>query len=225
MVTVKVVRRQRYTVVDRKTIRDERLSLRALGLLVLLLDLPEESDLDSTTISQARAEGRDAIRTAFRELEATRYVVRQRGQDARGQWKTITYVGERPFLEDAQLDLAPAPRNPASVDPASVSPALKEKEPGAKAPEEPSPAATAAWAIVNRVYAARNPKPVMGKRQAAHLVERLIVAGHLPEKVEAAMGAVTTISAGSLEAHLAGRRGARQAIDSNRDQPEGRMAL
>lgn len=242
MVTLRVVRRHRFTIVDRKTVRDTRLSLRALGLLVVLLDQPDEASIDSATISAERSEGRDAVRTAMRELETAGYILRRKEQVERGRWVTVTYVGERPFAaaQDGIPGLSPTPENPAPVNPppAPRNPAPGQPTPGrpgpkrerpteAEASEEESSAATAAWGIVNRVYDARNPKPVMGKRQCQHLVERLLVAGHPADRVETALTQVRTISASSMETFLAGGAPVRalRPVDTDRAAPEGRVTL
>jgi len=96
MGTIRVARRARYTSIDRRTIRDTRLSFRARGVLLWLLDRPDESTTDSDLIAEHGAEGRDAIRTALRELRDHGYMTRRKVRGERGRWVTESWVFERP---------------------------------------------------------------------------------------------------------------------------------
>lgn len=97
MSTIRVAKRERFTVVDRRTVNDDRLSFRARGLLFWLLDKPDDWHTSSDAISRESKEGRDAIRTALRELEECGYLVRVKAQDPdSGHWTTTTLVYEQP---------------------------------------------------------------------------------------------------------------------------------
>lgn len=99
MSTIRVQRRSRFTTIDRETINDDRLSFRARGLLVWLLDKPDDWRCDSDSLAMAASEGRDAIRTALRELAECGYIRRTKTQTSRGQWITETMVFERPPVD------------------------------------------------------------------------------------------------------------------------------
>jgi hypothetical protein len=99
-VTLRVVDRKQFTVVDSRTVNDKSLSLRARGLLVWLLDKPDGWRVNSQEISKQCTEGREAIRTAIRELEDAGYVTRLKYQLDDGQWFTETIVSERPEGEE-----------------------------------------------------------------------------------------------------------------------------
>lgn len=122
---VKHAHPRRWTAVDRRTINDEALSFRARGVLVWLLDKPEDWEWRSDTIALVGAEGRDAIRAAVRELEEHGYVERRRVQGESGRWLTETWVYERPEDSAPKTDSqAPVAGNQASVNRASVSQSL-----------------------------------------------------------------------------------------------------
>ena len=104
--TIRVTKRTRFTVIDRATVNDGRLSFRARGVLLWLLDKPDDWQTDSNAIARAGTEGRDAVRASLKELEACGYLVRNKRQTAGGQWITDIEVHERP----AQ----PTPENPSS---------------------------------------------------------------------------------------------------------------
>lgn len=123
MSTLRVARRSRYTSVDRRTINDTALSYRARGVLVWLLDKPDDWRADATSIASGGTEGRDAIRSALRELEAGGYLVRSKRRDeGTGRWVTEHVLYEHPSLAHqgglpAQAD---QPRVTSAGDPGAV---------------------------------------------------------------------------------------------------------
>lgn len=103
------IRRRRpkyeFTQIPNAALRDYRLSWRARGLLAELLSYPPgyEISVDELVKRARRAagatEGRDAMRTAVRELKQVGYIVSTRRQDARGRWITETEVTDDPAYE------------------------------------------------------------------------------------------------------------------------------
>lgn len=83
-----------FTQVDNHTLRDPDISFRATGLLAVLLSMPEGSKIDSPTLAGMKSEGREAIRSALRELEEAGYLRRTKEQADGGQWRTVTEVAE-----------------------------------------------------------------------------------------------------------------------------------
>lgn len=74
---VRVAKRRRFTVIDNTAIEDERLSFRALGLLTYLLSKPDEWKANVAHLCERHVEGREAVRSALRDLESLGYVVRR----------------------------------------------------------------------------------------------------------------------------------------------------
>jgi hypothetical protein len=110
-------RRHRYTSVERSSLNDDRLSFRARGVLVWLLDKPDDWRTDSTAIARAGKEGREAIRSALRELEEAGYLRRSKTQDEGGRWVTIVDVYETP--EEAAEDQGTDARKPVVGSPST----------------------------------------------------------------------------------------------------------
>lgn len=106
MGTIRVAKRNRFTPIDRRTINDRQLSFRARGVLHFLLDKPEGWKADSELLTVHTTEGRDAIRSALRELEEFGYLVRRKWRDSStGQWVSEHIVYERPSdAEEASDD-------------------------------------------------------------------------------------------------------------------------
>ena len=78
-------RKDPYLQIDRRTIRDDRLSFRALGILTYLLDKPDNWVVRSTALAKNgrpgnNREGRDAVRSALRELARFGYYRLERRQ-------------------------------------------------------------------------------------------------------------------------------------------------
>lgn len=133
-----------FTIIQNALLRDTRLSFRARGVLCCILSYPEGARIDVERMAQAGAEGRDALRKSFCELEAAGYMLRVRVQDPRGRWMTETTVYDDPQVAEKPVDdlgwgsLAspmadepmagePMAGNPPSVNPPSENPAVREK--------------------------------------------------------------------------------------------------
>lgn len=86
-----------FTILSNAVINDERLSFRARGVLIWLLSKPDDWRTRSDAIAgQSPKEGRDAIRSALRELAELGYLIREKIQNERGQWITIQTIYEEP---------------------------------------------------------------------------------------------------------------------------------
>lgn len=119
----------RFAQISNDTLADKRLSYRARGVLAYLLSRPVGWTTSREAIARQGTEGRDAIGTALRELEAVGYVRRVRTQDAGGRWSTATYVFDSPVIPQVapETDFQSSV-NQASVDQASVDQAVKTKK-------------------------------------------------------------------------------------------------
>jgi hypothetical protein len=69
-------------------------SYRAKGILLWLLDKPDDWRTNADAITRAGTEGRDAVRVALCELEDAGYLVREKHQNENGQWSTFVSVYE-----------------------------------------------------------------------------------------------------------------------------------
>lgn len=131
-----------FACIPRTTLEDERLSYRARGVLCALLAKPDGWRTDSTSIAKAGREGREAVRTALRELEAAGYLTRRRVRrdDGTFGWEAVVYdtpgeAAEAAEAENAQV--APAPKNPSPENPPPVSRASRSKNSDARTTTTP----------------------------------------------------------------------------------------
>ena len=80
-------------------LRNTLLSLKAKGLLSLMLSLPENWDYTTKGLSCICKDGIDSINATIKELEEHGYVVRRRTRNEKGQLTSIEYT----ILEQPQL--------------------------------------------------------------------------------------------------------------------------
>jgi hypothetical protein len=92
--TIRVATRKRFTQIERETANDTRLSFRARGVLLWLLDKPDDWRTSSDAIARHGKEGRDAVRAALTELEDAGYLLREKIRGEHGQWVTVVTVYE-----------------------------------------------------------------------------------------------------------------------------------
>ena len=92
MAVFRVERTQNYTVMSNYHLRDRRLSLKAKGLLSLMLSLPEDWDYTLSGLARISLEGKDAIRAAVVELEQAGYVQRRQTTYKAGKFSSNDYI-------------------------------------------------------------------------------------------------------------------------------------
>ena len=131
MAVFRVEKTRDFTVMSNHHLRNKNMSLRAKGLLSLMLSLPEDWDYTLKGLARISLEGVDAIRTVIRELEALGYLERHRKRNEKGQLKEAEYIiHERP-IEVPENNVEHTSQTPAfdssvSDEPMSEIPVLDE---------------------------------------------------------------------------------------------------
>lgn len=92
MAVFRVEKTSNYTIMSNHHLKSRSLSLKAKGLLSVMLSLPDEWDYTLKGLSFISREGVDAIREAIKELEAAGYIVRTRQRNERGRLGAAEYV-------------------------------------------------------------------------------------------------------------------------------------
>ena len=131
MAVFRIEKTRDYTVMSNYHLRDMSLSLKAKGLLSLMLSLPENWDYTMKGLARICKDGIDSISGGIRELEAHGYLIRARVRGANGQLGSIEYTileqpkapsptQEKPIRENLvqanpMLD-APIQENPAQLN-------------------------------------------------------------------------------------------------------------
>ena len=123
MAVFRIERTRDYTVMSNHHLRDANLSLKAKGLLSMMLSLPEDWNYTTRGLAKICKEGVDAIGAALRELEAAGYIVRHKLRDRQGRISDTEYViYEQPQLRKPDTD-SPDTENPYMDKPDTEKPA------------------------------------------------------------------------------------------------------
>ena len=129
MAVFRVERTRDYTVMCNHHLKDSNLSLKAKGLLSMMLSLPDEWNYTTRGLAAICKEGVDAIGKTLKELELAGYIIRRqlRGKDGR--------------ISDTEYTIFEKPRNPSPPDttlPDTENPYLDN--PDTEAPDTDNPA-------------------------------------------------------------------------------------
>ena len=124
MAVFRIERTRDYTVMSNHHLRNANLSLKAKGLLSMMLSLPEDWNYTTRGLAKICKEGVDAIGAALRELEGAGYIVRHQRRDKSGRITDTEYViYEQPQPDMSHPDTAsPDTENPDMVKPDTEKP-------------------------------------------------------------------------------------------------------
>ncbi len=92
MSVFRVEKNKNYTVMANYHLRDENLSLKARGLLSMILSLPDDWDYSLAGLVKISKDGLTAVRAALHELEDNGYIYRERQRDSRGRLGGAIYT-------------------------------------------------------------------------------------------------------------------------------------
>ena len=128
MAVFRIEKTRDYTVMSNHHLRDKSLSLKAKGLLSLMLSLPEEWDYTTKGLARICKDGVDSICAGVRELEEQGYVIRERVRNANGQLGAIEYtILEQPRQPEPERE-KPGRENPVQANPVLDNPVLGKPE-------------------------------------------------------------------------------------------------
>ena len=112
-------------------LRNMEISLKAKGLLSVMLSLPDNWDYTIKGLSIINKEGLDSIRSTIHELELAGYVERKRTRDLRGRFHTSEYIIREkpvsPVSGNPTLDI-PTQVTPMSGNPMQISKEVIKKD-------------------------------------------------------------------------------------------------
>lgn len=127
MAVFRIEKTRDYTVMAKHHLRNTKLSIKAKGLLSLMLSLPEDWDYTTKGLAKICKDGVDSICSTVNELEEHGYVIRERIRNAKGQLTDIQYT----ILEQ------PKPPQPGQGKPKQENPVLGNPVLGSPKQEEP----------------------------------------------------------------------------------------
>ena len=130
MAVFRIEKTRDYTVMSNHHLRNTNLSLKAKGLLSLMLSLPENWDYTTKGLAHICKDGVDSICAGVRELEEQGYVIRERVRNPNGQLGAIEYtILEQPRPPEPKQE-KPERENLVQANPGLDSPVLEEPEQG-----------------------------------------------------------------------------------------------
>lgn len=143
MAIIRAAHERDFTIITNAALRDTNLSLKAKGLLALMLSEHDGWNFTIKGLSTKCKEGVDAIAAIVKELEAQGYVVRRRERSTTGHFTAATYtIYEKPIREAPKTGKAvldkPATDKPSTVSPPSEIPC--KEVPSFPKPSSPNPA-------------------------------------------------------------------------------------
>jgi hypothetical protein len=110
MAVIRVQKTDNYTVMSNHHLRNKDMSLKAKGLMSLMLSLPPEWDYSIGGLVAICKESHTSIRSALKELEKNKYLIRERKNDKKGYFTyeyTLFEVPE-PHVDNQHTVKAPA---------------------------------------------------------------------------------------------------------------------
>lgn len=130
--TIRPGTRKGFVVLYRSAAQDDRLSLEARGLLVMMASLPDNWSYSETGLAAKAGCGRQKVNRILRELIDAGYLLREQRHGERGKFSSCTYVlqEEAPSGDGKKAPLyeKPSTGSPSTVKPSTGNQALKNKE-------------------------------------------------------------------------------------------------
>lgn len=122
MAVYRVEKTHDYTVMANHHLRDERLSLKAKGLLSMLLSLPDDWEISIRGLASIVTDGVGAVQTGINELIEAGYIVRRRQHAESGAFAGFEYIiHEVPPCTENQYTANPYTGKPYTENPAQSS--------------------------------------------------------------------------------------------------------
>lgn len=117
MAVMRVHKTGNYTIMSNYHFKEKEMSLKAKGLLSLMLSLPDDWDYSINGLATLSKDGRESTMGALKELEKFGYLVRTRLVDEKGKFKGYDYD----IYEEPQ-SVSPSSENPYTGNPNTENP-------------------------------------------------------------------------------------------------------
>lgn len=129
MAIYRIHKEDNYVIVDKAFLLNEKISLKAKGLLALLLSYPDNWQFYEAEIVQHAADKANSLSSGLKELIENGYIVRKLGKDETGKFKGYEYhiyekpITEKPITEKPIME-NPITENPITEKPITENPVL-----------------------------------------------------------------------------------------------------
>lgn len=127
MAVFRVHKNENYTVLSNYHFKERGMSLKAKGLLSLMLSLPEGWDYSAAGLVTLSKDGKDSVNAALKELEKFGYLKRTQAYDGSGKFSGYNYeifekpIEAQPKAEKPKAD-KPFAENPSTGKPTTENP-------------------------------------------------------------------------------------------------------
>lgn len=108
-----------FTLVFNSVVKDDRLSLKTLGLFTIMQSFPDDWEYSVSGLAARARVGRDTIRKCLKELQEAGYLLREQGHSEAGRFSAMTYV--------LQAEAPPVTEKPSTVKPTTVKPSSENR--------------------------------------------------------------------------------------------------
>ena len=128
MSVVRIHKNANFTVMSNYHFKEKGMSLKAKGLLSLMLSLPDDWNYSISGLVTLSKDGKDSVMSALAELEEFGYLVRHRTTNAKGQFSGIEYnIYEQPQRENPIEEMQKAEKQQEEKQNAEKPPQLNTK--------------------------------------------------------------------------------------------------
>ena len=166
MAVFRVEKNRNYTVMSNVHLKDRGISLKAKGLLSVILSLPEDWNYTTRGLAAICKEGVDSIGAALRELESAGYLIRHRLRDKGGRISDTEYIVYESPHKTPEAD-SPYTDSPCTENPYMVSPDTATPRTDAPDTENPAQLNTQVSNTYESNTQKSNPDPIMIQKQRA----------------------------------------------------------
>lgn len=109
MAVLRVNKTSNYTVMSNYHFKEKEMSLKAKGLLSLMLSLPDTWDYSINGLVAICKESETAINSTLKELKDFGYLVISKVRNGKGQYEYVYNIYEQPHLQDTQSQEVESP--------------------------------------------------------------------------------------------------------------------
>ena len=119
----RINKNENYTVMCNYHLKEKNMSIKAKGLLSIMLSLPKDWDYSINGLVKLSKDGKDSVISTLKELEKFGYLIRTRSINEKGQFDGYDYdIYEKPYTEK------PYTENPNTGNPTQLNTIINNKK-------------------------------------------------------------------------------------------------
>ncbi len=129
MSVIRVNKTKNYTVLSNYHFKEKGMSLKAKGLLSMMLSLPDDWNYSVSGLVKLSKDGKDSVMSALGELEKFGYLIRTRVKNDKGQFSGVEYhIYEQPQMDFPKAEMPTLGKEEAEKPPSGIPPQLNTEE-------------------------------------------------------------------------------------------------